>query len=277
MAEIWTCSNDQYHSDPRVGSTMLKTALYSPAEYRRRYVDENRLIDDPSDALILGSAFHCLVLEPENFNSLFCCRPPNIDGRTTDGKEKLAAFRLVTVGKTELTAKLDKQAKSMAAAALAESVVVDLLKDAVKEQAIVWDEDGIACKCKPDLFIPRPDQSSDLILDLKSADDPTPECFGSPSSFSPIRKYRYDLQMYHYSRGVALRTGRPCSAGLIVTGKSDPWDTYLYDLTPWLEIGYKWWQKAMNVVRTGPELKWRRPEQDIINQLSPSQWDYNGE
>lgn len=277
QGRVWECTNDEYHADTsKIGSTMLKTVLRSPKEYRMRYVDDTWPEEGDKDALILGSALHCRVLEPDKFDSLFCVRPEGIDGRTKAGKERLAEFRLGAMGKTELTDKMYDKAVAMADAILAVSYIRPWIEEGIKEQAIVWAEDGFdfECKCKPDIFLPRPDNDSDLILDIKTAADPTPECFESGSPSNPIRKFGYDLQAAHYSWGQAAQTGRLCAFGLIVVGKAQPHDVFVYSITDFIECGDAKRRRAMALIRDGEEAGWQRPEQQGVIRLQPSKWDF---
>ena len=277
MAEIWPVTNAQYHADnSKLGSTMLRTALRSLGEYRRRYVDAPPMPWEQTASQLLGSVVHTLVLEPEHFDDLYAVRPDGIDGRTTDGKKRLAEWRLASLGKTELTPEVRDQARAMAASVLAEIVVREAMDGAIRERAIVWEEDDLIFKCKPDLFLPRT-TGSDLILDLKTASDPSPECWGSPGSFSPIRRYRYDLQGAHYWQGMMQFTGRDCAFGLIVVGSEDPYEVYTYDLSEWLGVGLRARQQAIELIKSGPTNGWRRPLQNQIVTLSPMRWDLQEE
>jgi exodeoxyribonuclease VIII len=274
MAQIWNVDNNTYHADKtKIGASMLKVALASPQEYRRRFIDAEPLVDGESDSLTLGSMLHCLVLEPENFSKLFAVRP-DVDGRTKEGKSIIAAFRLASLGKTEAEPNEKTKAEAMARAVLADETIASWVKSAIKERGVTWEEEGVAYKMKADLFIEQPHLPHDLILDLKTSDDPTPENWGSGSSFSPIRKYRYDLQAAHYAIGMEALTGRPCGFGAIVVGKSDPYDVYVYDLSAWLPAGA--WQRAraIDAINHCRETNvWQRPEQSTIIKLEPSPWD----
>lgn len=274
-AELWNVTETEYHADcSKLGSTMIKLALKSPAKYRRCFVDENALAQKTTPDMTLGSAVHCLTLEPEKFLLRFCVKP-EVDGRTTKGKEIKAKYALQSMGKLELTESAYEGAKAMANALLSDDLVHEMVHTGILEQAVVWDEDGIRCKCKPDIFLRRPGLPTDLILDIKTAEDPSPECFGSGSAFSPIRRFRYDMQLYHYTRGIQDLVGRPCAAGLIVVGKDEPFDVYLYDLTPWMQLGELWWQRGMEIIRTCRESGvWRREEQGRVITLSPTEWDF---
>jgi len=276
-AQAWDCTNAEYHADhSKIGASMLKVALRSPSEYKRRFLDDPPLSNPESPSLIVGDAEHVLLLQPDLFDQRYYVRPEGIDSRTTEGKKKLAELRLSSVGKRELTIEQHENIKAMANAVLYEPFLDQIIHDPSTkiEQAVVWEDSGVTCKCRPDLWVPRPDQETDLILDLKTADDPSPEMFGGTSSFSPIRKYRYDMQLAHYVRGISEFTGRHCAAGLIVVGKSDPYDVFIYDITAWLPVGNDFRHKALSVVANGNDTGWRRPEQGVVVALAPSHWDY---
>jgi len=247
---------------------MLRTALRSPAEYHARYVAKT-LADEPGRSQLLGSAVHTLVLEPGEYDKLYYVRPDGIDGRTREGKAALADLALRSVGKTELKADLDRQARAMAAAVLRESLVKALLAGAVYERAVVWSEVGLEFKCRPDVFVARPDEPSDLILDLKTSEDSTPEFWNRSGAFGPMVRYNYNMQAAHYARGIGELTGRPCSCGLIVVGVDSPHDVYVYDITDWLPSGDFYRRTAIAAIQRGcAESFWRRPEQGQVIRLA---------
>jgi hypothetical protein len=296
MAEVWTVDNRTYHSDTtKVGSTMLKCILDSPAEFYARYVAKKPdgsplLVTEPTPDMVLGSATHCLVLEPQKFDSLYCHRPPGIDGRTKDGKQKLAEFRLSALGKEDLTDEQWDKSHRMAEAVLASPLVKELMAGAIFERPIVWEEFGILQKCKPDIYLPRPECDSDLHCDLKTSDEPGPENWQRGGIWGPMRKWGYDVQCAaHYPAGISALTGRPCSAGLIVVGKSEPHQVFVYDATPWWEIG-QWhrikalhtlavcresgiWRWGVEKLVDGETESWRVRQDEVIS-LVPGRWDY---
>lgn len=274
MAQIWECTNREYHGDTtKIGSTMLCRALKSPADYYDYYMAPEPKAEGPSEGKIKGGVLHALVLDPPSFDREFAVEP-ECDGRTTKGKELKAKFALECVGKTPVKAGWYAEAQAMAEAIKREKDMMALIEPAIKERAIVWQEDGLDYKCRPDLFIPRPDQSHDLILDLKSDEDPTPANYLRSGSGNPIRKWRYDMRLAHYFTGVLALTGRPCSLGLIVVGSKPPHDVYCYGFSAWLSVGMWWRNRAVSLVRQCLERKvWRHPDQDRIVELAPNDWD----
>ena len=53
----------------------------------------------PTDPMIIGSAFHCLVLEPDEFHKRYAVAPEKIDRRTKVGKAAWSEFTIKNEGK----------------------------------------------------------------------------------------------------------------------------------------------------------------------------------
>jgi hypothetical protein len=250
---------------------MLKAILRSPAEYRARYIDKT-LIDKPSRSKLLGSVTHTLVLQPELFPEQYWVRPTGIDGRSKAGKAALAELAADNAGKVEIDAELLAQAQAMAVSVLLVPKVRELLAQATKrgaiERGIVWDEGGIACKARPDLWLPS-DEGPDWIWDLKTSDDPTPDNWRR--RWGPIERYGYHLQAAHYDAGVMALTSCPNRFGLIVVGSDPPHDCYLYDATAWKPEGRRLRDAALDALATATALDdWHHPMWNQVITLDPA-------
>ena len=90
-----------------------KALLVSGAHYRH-YLNQDR---EPTPALILGSAIHCAVLQPELYGSLYATAPEGIDRRTSAGKASWAEFATLNEGKTILKAEDALTVEQMSTAA----------------------------------------------------------------------------------------------------------------------------------------------------------------
>jgi hypothetical protein len=282
MAEVWDVTNAEYHTDnTKVGSSMLKCVLESPAKYYGQYVgvrpDGSPLIEKKPQTpdQLLGSLVHCLALEPQAFDILYAIRPA-VDGRTKAGKEALAKWRAKSLGKEEVTPELRAKASRIAAAVLEDRNVRELMDGAIMERAIVWEEGGRTYKCKPDLFIERPDQNADLHLDLKTSADPLPKNWLSTNQWGPVRKFGYDLQVAaHYPIGIEALTGRPCCSGVIVVGTGYA-DVFIYDTGTWRACGEAWRARAIAWLDACEESgNWEHPLQSGVVQLpEPDAWSF---
>jgi hypothetical protein len=274
MTEVKLMTNAEYHADTEnIGSSMLKKILSSPRDFYDLYVAKSR-VQEPSDAMILGSAVDTLVFEPAKFGAMFTWRPDGLDGRKD--KEGYAKYKESLLTKTELTPLQRDKAFAMASRVLEETVIQELLDNGEKQKTIHWldAETGVPCKARLDAFISRPDMATDLILDLKTSSDPTPEYFGRGGQFGPMRKFHYGLQLAHYELAVYALTGRHAATGLIVVGSSPPHDTFLFDCGGWMEYGLKWRSHAIKTYLHCKETGiWRRPDQGIIIPIAQSPWD----
>jgi len=77
-----------YHAAPGLNSSLIKKAADSLADYRaEKYKDETKPQSYNKEAFITGSAFHKLVLEPDDFPKKYAKKPYDLDLRTTDGKK----------------------------------------------------------------------------------------------------------------------------------------------------------------------------------------------
>jgi hypothetical protein len=263
---------------------MMKAVLESPALYYKLYVGKQAdgsplLIQDPTPAMILGSATHCLTLEPDRFDKLYCKELEGVDGRTKGGKKEKADWQLANIAKTILTANQYEKANRMAEAILAFSLTKEIISAAVKERAIVWEESGISQKCKPDLFIENYEPFTDLHVDIKTAANPRPTLRRSGEieyyDWSPMADLHYDLQVAaHYPAGIEALTGRSCLSAILVVGTSEPYDVYFYNTVPWRPIGEAYRQEAISrIAECTQSGVWDDPLQHGVVQLNPNRWN----
>lgn len=86
MAILYECTDDQYWKIDAINSSALKTFINDPIEYQNRYI-KKVLQFKQSDAMNFGSALHCKVLEPTEFDSRFIVKPDDVNLTTKAGKE----------------------------------------------------------------------------------------------------------------------------------------------------------------------------------------------
>lgn len=91
------------------------------------------------------------------------------------------------------------------------------------ELSVYWNdpETGELCRCRPDWW-----RDDDLLIDLKTTDDASPEGFAKS-----IANWRYDVQDPYYMDGVQLATGRrPRGFVFIAVEKKAPYAVGVYRL-----------------------------------------------
>jgi exodeoxyribonuclease VIII len=184
-----TISNADYHADPAISASQLKTVMQSPYHYWSRYLDPDRVAMVPTAAMRLGSLVHCAVLEPDELSKRYQLAP---DRRTKEGKAaviEMAAAGIEAVSETDLA-----QALQMADAVRSNSTAALLLSNGAAEQSFWFDDipTRMRCKCRPDWL------SADgaTIVDLKTCQD------ASPASFAKaVANFGYQIQAAHYLAG----------------------------------------------------------------------------
>nr|WP_228937210.1 exodeoxyribonuclease VIII [Escherichia marmotae] len=191
-------SNENYHAGPGVSKSQLDDIADTPALYLWR---KNAPVDTTkTKTLDLGTAFHCRVLEPEEFSNRFIVAP-EFNRRTNAGKEEEKAFLMecASTGKTVITAEEGRKIELMYQSVMALPLGQWLVESAGHaESSIYWEdpETGILCRCRPDKIIPE----FHWIMDVKTTAD-------IQRFKTTYYDYRYHVQDAFYSDGYEAQFG----------------------------------------------------------------------
>jgi PDDEXK-like domain of unknown function (DUF3799) len=184
-----TISNADYHADPAISASQLKTVMQSPYHYWSKYLDPSRTPTIATSAMKLGSLTHCAVLEPDELSKRYGITP---DRRSNAGKA--LAAEMEASGIEAVTAQEMEQALAMADAVRSNSTAALLLFNGTAEESRWWDDvsTGLRCKCRPDWL------SADgaTIIDLKTCQDASPAAFARV-----VANFGYQIQAAHYLAG----------------------------------------------------------------------------
>ncbi|HGB6109780.1 TPA: RecE family exodeoxyribonuclease [Salmonella enterica subsp. enterica serovar Thompson] len=110
--------NEAYHAGPGVSKSQLDDIADTPAIYLWR---KNAPVDtEKTKTLDTGTAFHCRILEPEEFSKRFIIAP-EFNRRTSAGKEEEKTFleECARTGRTVLTAEEGRKIEFMYQSAMA--------------------------------------------------------------------------------------------------------------------------------------------------------------
>lgn len=183
-------SNSTYHAANGYSSTQIRLVqrggLGALDWYKNAPSKETK-----QGALLIGTAIHSAILEPECFEKQYLCAP-EVDLRTKDGKHSLAEFESQAVSNNQIVLKKDEfeQIELMRDSALAHPLVAELLENGEPELSIFYrTEKGTLLKIRPDwlgLYSGVP-----FILDVKTTDDV--HDFGKS-----VDKFGYHLQAAFY-------------------------------------------------------------------------------
>ncbi|ECS7760175.1 exonuclease VIII [Salmonella enterica subsp. enterica serovar Poona] len=190
--------NEAYHAGPGVSKSQLDDIADTPAIYLWR---KNAPVDtEKTKSLDTGTAFHCRVLEPEEFSKRFIIAP-EFNRRTSAGKEEVKTFleECARTGRTVLTAEEGRKIELMYQSVMALPLGQWLVESAgYAESSVYWEdpETGILCRCRPDKIIPE----FHWIMDVKTTAD-------IQRFRTAYYDYRYHVQDAFYSDGYRAQFG----------------------------------------------------------------------
>lgn len=232
-------SNEDYHADrTAVSSSQLKVLVeQSPAHFAAALAEKQ----ESTDALLFGSAFHCALLEPDDFDKRYVIKP-EVNARTKEGKALIAALEELADGKMLISHNWHERLKGMVASAIKHKAVRAMLAQGEAEMAFLWEdpETGILCKIKSDWY-----QPGLAIWDAKSAVD------ASRSGFSrACGKYSYHLSAAMYQAGVAAITGERLPWRFVAVEKEYPYACAVYTASEaFLRKGQRDLRKALEILK----------------------------
>lgn len=199
---------EEYRAIVALNISRLKEIRRSPQHYR--YALEHPKVTDP---LILGTAGHVAVLEPERFSKQFAVW----DRRTEAGAmaprrgQYWDAFIRDQHGKTIITVDQHALVTAIAAAVHGDPVTAPYLEAGEPEVAMTWHKWGRHCKARVDWMTRVGGEP--VLVGLKTARDCRPFLFGAQAA-----KLGYHLQWGFYQNGFAvIREGeRPRMIEIVV-------------------------------------------------------------
>ena len=222
----------KYHSAPGLSSGAIRCFYrQSPLHYRKAYLDRE-LPRKETEAMLLGTLVHCLVLEPDSFEQRYqreldLADYPEALRTVAEMKKYCEKHRLPTTGvKSELIARIQEhdetapvwdllvyrqkeqtkqeviktglwdKARRMRDGVFANADVANLFKDG-KPEVSVWgqhDSTGIITKCRSDWLR----DEDGLVVDLKTCACSSPEFFAKACA-----DHDYAMQQVHYMETLA--------------------------------------------------------------------------
>lgn len=192
-------NNKDYHSD-LTAMSKSRLAKMSVCPQYFKWCEENP--QEPSEDLVVGSAFHKLVLEPDTFDSEFVVMPI-IDRRTKLGKDMYAQFVQENSEKEIITQDQYEMICEMRDSVMSNKYAKALLKG--NHEHSFYTQDKLTkefIKARPDCY--RSVQDRIVITDLKSCRSAITEDF-----MRDVVKFSYDLQAYMYTEIVSNVMGIP--------------------------------------------------------------------
>lgn len=195
---------DDYHGGPGISKSKLDAFAQSPRHYWLQNENPNRQPEKDTEALIIGAASHCAVLEPDVFTARYIAVPEDAPRRPTKTQREAKkpsddtrfAIDWWREFETENAARIILTADQMAEClALRDCVYADpdcasLLQLGHAEQSYFAEDEetGLLLKCRPDFLT-----EGGIFVDLKFVRDASPFGFGRACA-----QHRYDVQAAFY-------------------------------------------------------------------------------
>lgn len=224
-------SNDDYHAArAMVSKSALDRIARSPAHYlhflENGYSDAGE--EEPevkSDALVIGSAFHSLLLEPMKFPREYCQLPDFGDMRSSTRRAERDAFLAAHPGVTFLKPEPWKMIHGMRESAMRHRRLRRILENGRPEVTICARDPntGLIRKIKIDWL----SELDGVMLDAKTAIDADPELWRLSCA-----KHRYDVQGAFYEETADLAGLSDYTMSFGVFEKSPPYIPSLCLLGP---------------------------------------------
>jgi exodeoxyribonuclease VIII len=196
-------SNEDYHSDSAISRSGIMTYLDSPYKYWAHYINTNREKKEVTQSMILGSAFHTFVLEPDKFYRQYVIEPEKVLLKNV-GREAYEDYKLkLEIMKTDRRILISNSEWDllciMHQALEKHSEAWDLIQGAQYEQSYFWQdkESGLMVKCRPDIL------HNNIIVDLKTI-------ASASSRYYQRRMYEsgYHIQGAMIREGIRETTGK---------------------------------------------------------------------
>ena len=207
---IHNITNEEYHGSAGISRSGIAEFKKCPKKFWNKYLNPNYIPDPSSKALILGNAFHTLVLEPKEFTNRYFVQEEDaiITGKPLllkdvgreafeEDKKRIANLQalkaerdkkneLLSKGKTILKWNDYHTIEKMGFSIYKDEECSGLIEGAQYEQSIYWidEETQILCKVRPDIM------HENFIVDLKTTSDASYKAFQRD-----LFNYNYHIQM----------------------------------------------------------------------------------
>jgi len=224
-------SNADYHAHDSISKSGLDLIARSPAHFRYQ---EKR---EPTRAMVIGSALHAAVLEPDLFASQYMLLRNVTDRRASEYKQAVAVHGADFV----LTGKEADYVAGMQESVLQHNKLRGLLAEPGRAELSVITKDpvtGVAVRCRFDWLT-----DEGVPVDLKTTVDARPDAFSRS-----VSNYRYHVQAAFYCDVWEWETGEKLDRMVFAAlEKAMPHAVQLYMLDDEaMAVGRKLYREALN-------------------------------
>jgi hypothetical protein len=248
--------DEEYFGLPRLSPSGAKTLLKSPA----RYAYERDNPSEPSAELRFGKLVHCVCLEPNEVDVRYALAP-DVDRRTTAGKETYARWLRDSAGKEPVSVEEWDRAHRMRNAVLREAG--HMLTGGEAEKAYLWERDGVPLKSKLDYV-------GASIVDIKTTSAEDEEALQRAAW-----TYGYHISAAAYQEAVQAVEGRKLDKWFVFVTKQEPHQVVVLKASQeFIDRGRAKWDSAVRLYQACREFNhWPGLASRFeSNELKPPRW-----
>jgi hypothetical protein len=208
---IYKLTNDEYHDQEALNKSGLVQLAKSPAHFNEWYHSPN---EEPTNAMVIGTATHTAILEPDKYDQSIIIAPQKIDKRTKKGKAEWATFEKKAKGKIILTQDEANAIEGMKNSVYNNITAYDYLLEGIPEQSVFFNDPvhNFLCKVRPDWCT-----NFKEVVDIKTCLDAGYDAFSRA-----IANFKYHWQAWYYLQGISAVTGVEHTKFIFIAVEKDP-------------------------------------------------------
>lgn len=212
----------EYRKAIGLSQSSLKIFSKSPAHY----LASTEEVSEPTDAMILGSVFHAMTLQPDKAIEMYAVKQ-KMDGRSKEGKAYNEAFAVENAGKLIINSEQEQHLIAMRKSILGHATAIDLLDNSDYVELPVFGTyitpyGDVRLKGLVDAY----DSKRGFVNDVKTCEDASPEGFRKA-----IWDRRYDFQNVQYD-WLLENAGKPVNQfNFICVEKKPPYAVAVYSIS----------------------------------------------
>ena len=254
-------SNEDYHTSAGISKSGISLILKCPELFYKRQKTKQ------TPAMLLGSATHTAILEPEKFSQEYIIFP-KIDKRSKQGKEDWSRWQAENQGKSALDQDDYDRIQAMRDSVMAHPIAGEIFDYPGQAETSIYVEHeytGGLCKVRPDKI------QEDILVDLKTTMDASPDGF-SKSCFN----FDYHIQAGMYLK-VCNQAGLNVKTFLFVTVENkEPYSVAVYTASrDMIEFGEQRFHEGMAVYHDcRTSMTWPGYNSDRIETIDLPAWAY---
>lgn len=254
-------SNERYHEMPGISRSAISELKKSPLHYYEKYLSPHKPEEKKSSpAMSIGSAVHCLVLEPHNFSSAFsvCTK---VDGRSKEGRKYNESFRKLSAGKIILNEEEYKIALNISESILKHPRASSFLAGNISvEKSLFWEDkdSGLVCKARPDLW----NKDFNLVCEIKTTRNASEEYFSRVAI-----EENYHIQAAMQIDAIKAIKGNEIEYFTFIAAPNEPpYMPYVYNMPlEVIEIGRREYKQALMIIKICHEReKWTEDRDSVV-------------